>query len=111
LAFQDKNLVINNKVFIFFMIEVMAYCERAITINGNEIIIMKFLKKEDFVAIIEFQDDAKTLTEIGKYINPVRVDYNDPENPMLVTVQNGVTVCVPKNAIITVSDRELLVMQ
>jgi hypothetical protein len=27
---------------------------------------------------------------------------------MLVTVQNGVTVCVPKNAIITVSDEGII---
>ncbi len=55
----------------------------------------KYRKKPVIIEAIQFKDDPKTLVEISKFMNgtsrPVRVSYDDPENPaILIETLEGV---------------------
>lgn len=55
----------------------------------------KYRKKPVVVEAIQFKDDPKKMAEISKFMNgtsrPVRVSYDDPDNPtMLIKTLEGV---------------------
>lgn len=55
----------------------------------------KYRKKPVVIEAIQFIDEPKTLAKISKFMNgtsrPVRVSYDDPENPtMLIETLEGV---------------------
>ena len=60
----------------------------------------KFKRKPDEVEAIRFVDDSATITAIANLVasdnkdNTVRVDYSDPDNPVLIIEADGSYDCL-----------------
>ena len=60
----------------------------------------KFKRKPDEVEAIRFVDDSATITAIANLVasdnkdNTVRVDYSDPDNPVLIIEADGYYDCL-----------------
>ena len=60
----------------------------------------KFKRKPDEVEAIRFVDDSATITAIASLVasdnkdNTVRVDYSDPDNPVLIIEADGSYDCL-----------------